>query len=81
LKADTSRTQPVTIPFQFHVNNKTLPSGEYRIEQEAGTGIAILLNLKTRERVRVLRSAATRPEGKAILTFVPDKHGYALKIS
>ena len=80
LKADINRTQPVTIPFQFHVQNKTLPSGEYRIEQEVGTEIATLVNTKTGQRVRVLRPAAMRTQGKAILNFVPVKDGYKLTI-
>lgn len=80
LKAEI-RTKAVAIPFQFHVYKKIMPSGEYRIEQETGTDIATLVNTKTGARVRVMRPAAQRTEGKAILTFVPGKNGVSLRVS
>jgi hypothetical protein len=81
LKADISRTKAVTIPFEFRVDKKAMPSGEYRIEQEIGTEIATLVNTKTGARVRVLRPSSQRQYGKAILTFVPGKGGMSLKVS
>jgi hypothetical protein len=81
LKAEINRTKAVIIPFQFQVDKKTMPSGEYCVEQEAGTEVATLVNTKTGARVRVLRPAARRKEGKTVLTFVPGKNGVSLKVS
>lgn len=81
LKAEVNRSKAVTIPFQFNVDKKQLPSGEYLVEQEAGTEIATLVNTKTGDRVRVMRPASRRKAGKTVLTFVPGKNGVALKVS
>jgi hypothetical protein len=81
LRAETTRTQPVNIPYDFHVAKKAMPSGTYRLDQEFGAEIATLVNMKTGERVRVIRSNATRTSGKALFKLIPDKDGYRLKVS
>jgi hypothetical protein len=75
------RTQNVNIPYQFHVEKKALPSGEYRLEQEVGSEIATLINVKTGERIRVMRPAWRRMDGKVLFTLVPGRDGYTLKVS
>jgi hypothetical protein len=81
LRAETTRTQPVNIPFDFHVAKKAMPSGSYRLEQDFGTEIATLVNVKTGQRIRIMRSSARRAAGKAIFQLIPDRDGYRLKVS
>lgn len=66
LKGRGNPPQPVNTPFNFHVSNKSLPSGTYRLDQEFGSEVATLTSLKSGERVRLVRSNATREAGKVI---------------
>jgi hypothetical protein len=68
----------VSIPFSFRVAKKTLPPGNYRIDQEYGTEIATLTNLQTAERVKVLRSNSVHERGTVRLIFHSDANGYTL---
>lgn len=81
LNAAVTRVANVTIPHEFHVSKRVMPGGEYRLEQEAGSSIVTLVNLKTGKQVHLLRSTAPRPDGKESITLVPDKGGYTLKVS
>ena len=74
------RVWNVTIPYQFHIDKKTLPAGEYQLEQSTGSDIATLINLKTREKVQMIRPMTIQVPGKAYFTLVPDKDGYRLKV-
>jgi hypothetical protein len=80
LKASTVKSEKFEIPFEFHVqNHKMLPAGEYRVEQEAGSQLASLVNTKTGERVNFLRPANTHEEGKTHLVFENKAGGHNLK--
>ncbi len=81
LKAEINRSNGVTIPYDFRVDKKKMPSGEYFVEQEVGTEVATLVNSKTGERVRVMRPSARRKAGKTVLTLVPGKNGVSLRVS
>ena len=80
LQAASRRSAPVTVPFAFQVQNTTLPAGQYRVEQQFGTEIASIVNVKTRRSVQFLRPATSRVEGSAELTFVQDQSGYRVKV-
>lgn len=80
LPAAVRRSDPVTIPFEFKVENVTLPAGEYRVERDTGSEIARLVNVKTRRSIQMLRSDAGSPDGKLSLTFVHDGSGYRVKV-
>jgi hypothetical protein len=70
LQASTVKSEKFEIPFAFHVQkHKTLPAGEYQIQQASGSELAFLVNTKTGERVQFIRSQATHEEGKARLVF------------
>jgi hypothetical protein len=80
LKATTVKSEKFEIPFEFQVQNqKTLPAGEYRVEQESGSELATLVNTKTGERVNFLRPATTHQQGKTHLVFENKAGGHNLK--
>jgi hypothetical protein len=80
LQAATRRSESVTVPFAFQVQNTTLPAGQYRVEQQFGTEIASIVNVKTRRSVQILRPATSRVDGSTELTFVQDQNGYRVKV-
>jgi hypothetical protein len=55
LNATTFYSAKVTIPFEFRVGKHMYSAGEYRVEQDFGKDIAYLVNLKTGQRVHMLR--------------------------
>ena len=69
----------VSIPFAFHVEKVALPAGEYRLEREFGKPVVGLVNLKTGQRVRLLRSEPTNAPGTSKLYFEAGPRGYWLK--
>lgn len=75
-----TRTAKITVPFQFQVNRTTMPAGDYRIEQDFGSDIAMVVNVGTGQRVQVLRPASRRIEGRAKLEFVRTDAGYKLRV-
>ena len=79
LNASTFISDRVTIPFQFHVANVTMPAGEYRLKSDFGNDIAYLINVKTGQQVQILRNFAARTEGHARLVFEVDNGAYKLK--
>lgn len=80
LSAQTAlRSETVTIPFAFHVQDASLPAGEYRLESIFGKDIVILINVQTGQRVQVLRHEAAGVPGKAKLIFELGAQGYTLK--
>jgi hypothetical protein len=79
-QASAVQSDKFEIPFEFKVQkHKTLPAGEYEIQQAAGSQIAILTNRKTGERVQFVRSPSTHEEGKARLIFENNENGHFLK--
>jgi hypothetical protein len=80
LEASTIKSEKFEIPFEFQVqNHKTLPAGEYQVEQTAGSPIASLVNTRTGERVNFFRPATTHKEGRAHLEFENNASGHTLK--
>lgn len=78
LNAGGYETAPIAIPFEFHVDNVTLPAGEYRVERDFGKYLVSIVNLKTGRRVQVLRENSDRNPGRAKLIFEPTGRGYKL---
>jgi len=80
LQASTVKSEKIEIPFAFSVqNHKTLPAGEYQVEQASGSELASLVNTKTGERVQFIRPQTTHKEGRARLTFENTASGHSLK--
>jgi hypothetical protein len=80
LQASALQSDKFEIPFEFKVEkHKTLPAGQYEIQQAAGSEIAILTNRKTGQRVQFVRPASTHEEGKAHLIFEKNENGHSLK--
>jgi hypothetical protein len=80
LQASTLKSEKFQIPFAFQVQkHKTLPAGEYQVQQTTGSEVAILVNTRTGERVALLRPTSTHKEGKARLVFENTETGHSLK--
>ena len=79
MQASAVKSDRFEIPFEFKVQHKTLPAGEYEVRQGADSNFAILVNRHTGERVQVLRSRNTHEEGKARLIFENSENGHLLK--
>ena len=80
MQASTVKSDKFEIPFEFKVQkHKTLPAGEYEVQQAGGSNFAVLVNRKTGERVQFLRPSNTHEEGKARLIFEDDENGRLLK--
>ena len=79
MQASTIKSDKIEIPFEFKVQHKTLPAGQYEVQQAGGSDFAILVNRKTGERVQFLRPSNTHEEGKARLIFENDENGHSLK--
>lgn len=71
-------TKNVSIPFEFKVDKTTMPAGEYRLEQDFGDLRMWVINVKTGQRVLVLRDNSRREEGRARMIFEPTGQGYKL---
>jgi hypothetical protein len=80
MQASTVKSDKFEIPFAFKVQkHKTLPAGEYEVQQAGDSNFAVLLNRHTGERVQFLRPSNTREEGKARLIFEDNGNGRSLK--
>jgi hypothetical protein len=74
------KSEKFAIPFAFEVqNHKTLPAGEYQVEQAAGSELAVLENVQTGKRVQFIRSSSTHEQGKTRLVFENTAAGHELK--
>jgi hypothetical protein len=79
-QASAIKSDKFEIPFEFKVQkHKTLPAGEYEVQQAGGSNFAILVNRHTGERVQFLRPSNTHEEGKARLIFENNENGHSLK--
>jgi hypothetical protein len=78
-QAPGENSNSISIPFAFHVEKVAMPAGEYRLERIFGKEIVTLVNLRTGQRVQVLRPDATSVPGKSRLTFETGPGGYSLK--
>lgn len=67
------------VPFPFAVEDKVLPAGEYRVEQQPSSVSVSLINTKTGERVRLTRFIKLSPTGQAHLRFEKVGGTYKLK--
>jgi hypothetical protein len=79
LNATTFQTEKVAIPFSFQVSKTTMPAGDYRVQENFGSDIAYLVNLKTGQQVQVLRNTGEKKEGRAKLVFQNTATGHVLK--
>jgi hypothetical protein len=82
LQASTVKSDRFEIPFAFQVqNHKTLPAGEYQVQQAAGSELATLVNRRTGESFRFIRPWPTPAdkEGKFRLMFKNTEEGPILK--
>ncbi len=58
------------IPFDFTVNGKTLPAGQYNVTTGSAQGTLMVRNADTREAaVVIVNNASTDQDGKAMLKF------------
>jgi hypothetical protein len=73
------RSQTITIPFAFRVQNFPMEAGEYRLEEVFGKEIMTLVNLHSGRRMQILRQEASRVPGKPKLIFELGPQGYTLK--
>jgi hypothetical protein len=78
LQAAPHRTGPVEIPFAFKVYNRVLPAGTYRIQRGDTQAYAELVNIKTGQRVQLLRSF-TSESTKTKLIFEREGTGFVLR--
>ncbi len=69
LNASMYYSQTVNIPFEFRAGKHTYSAGEYRIEQDFGKDIAYLVNLKTGQRLQVMRPINDHSPANGTLTF------------
>jgi hypothetical protein len=80
LQASTVKSDKFDIPFDFKVQkHRTLPAGQYEVQQATDSNFVILMNRKTGERVQFLRPSNTHEEGKARLVFENNENGHLLK--
>jgi hypothetical protein len=80
LQASTVKSEKFEIPFNFQVQKtRTLPAGEYQVQQDEGSQFATLVNTRTGDRVQLLRPSNTHKEGKARLVFENTASGHELK--
>ena len=76
----TLPSQIVNIPFAFHVQNVSMPAGEYRLESMFGKGFVVLESVQTGRKIQVMRHEAASVPGKAPhLIFELGPQGYTLK--
>jgi len=78
LNAASFRSEKVAIPFDFQVSKKTMPAGEYRVQQGFGGGVAYLVNIRTGEQVQLLR-APGKSDSRVRLVFEDTGSGHVLK--
>ena len=76
--AASRRTEPVDIPFDFKVNHKLLPAGTYRLQRGPADGFTELVNVKTGERVHLLRPIGSETT-KTKLVFEREGDLFVLK--
>lgn len=79
LHADLIRSSKISIPFEFMVQHRSLPAGDYWVEQATGSEVAVLVNVKTGQRVEILRPTANHEPGKTRLEFKSEADGQHLK--
>jgi hypothetical protein len=78
--ATSYKSENMTIPFNFKVEGRMLPAGEYRTQEVFGSGIVTLVNVQSGERITLLRAAAHRWPGRIRLVFTSKQDGYKLKV-
>jgi hypothetical protein len=78
LNATEVVSQNIAVPFEFKVEKMTLPAGEYRVEQDFGKYVVSVVNIRTGQRVRILRDSGLPGAGNTKLRFEPTGQGYKL---
>jgi hypothetical protein len=80
LQASAVIAERVEIPFDFQVQkHKIMPAGDYRVEQDPGSGFALLVNRKTGETVELPSPPTAHQRGKVRLVFEKTANGHWLK--
>jgi len=74
LSASDLYSKEISIPFAFRVGNVTMPAGTYRVQQEFGKEVGLLLNIQTGRMVQVGFSALRR-DGHFKLIFEKTPNG------
>lgn len=74
------RVTRVTIPFEFRVNESTLPPGDYVVREEFGKQYVTLTNKSTGERAFAMRTASLREDGRTRITFTQSKDGVRIGV-
>jgi hypothetical protein len=69
LNASVFYSATVTIPFEFKAGKHLYSAGEYRVEQEFGKDIAYVVNVKTGQRVQLMRPVNGGTSGNCKLIF------------
>jgi len=69
----------VNIPFDFKVDNRTMPAGEYRLQGGHFSMVTYLINAQTGRQVQLLRQPEDSPNGKSHLYFTQTGDQYVLK--
>ena len=59
----------VNIPFEFRAGKQIFAAGEYRVEQDYGHDIAYVVNIRTGQRIQMLRPLNGRQPMKMTINF------------
>jgi hypothetical protein len=78
LSAADIESKRVSVPFAFQVDKIWLPAGHYRVEQNIGKQMVVMVNTETGHRVQVMREPVYQPTGNTKLTFEKIGKGYKL---
>jgi hypothetical protein len=79
LQAAPVKSGKFNIPFAFEVGKHTaMPAGEYQIEQDPNSILAVLVNTQTGKSVMLVRKSPSE-EGKARLVFEDKGNIHQLK--
>ena len=65
VRADLSRNLKANIPFDFTVNGKTLPAGEYIVERGSAPNVLVIRSWKTKQAAgAITQGCKTNADGK-----------------
>ena len=65
----------VQVPFQFHVGDSMLPSGEYRVDTDAGPGVVRLKSADAKSSVMILSYAVETLAAPSMGKLVFNRYG------
>jgi hypothetical protein len=79
LNATAFYSKTVDIPFEFKIGHRVFQAGEYRVEQDSTKDIAQLVNVKTGQRIQVLRAHNGQAPERVKLVFENNGIMHVLK--